>query len=505
MRPDKKPSRRSFQAQRLLLLRTLLNAVAAEMRRHGFAGFLRRLPYHLRHLGSHWRRLAAPPPAGNSLAFEATPSASRSLRLHPDLCPPAESIECKISIVIPTLNAGIEFRWLLCKLVDQQGIGSLEIVIVDSGSTDGTVQLARDCGCSVIEIPSGSFSHGNSRNTGADAASGDYLLFMVQDAYPIGNYWIYGMLSFLREHSDIKLAAVSCAEFSRSDSDMMYDWSIKNHYSFLGCDVFDRIGEFRGEQHTLLRSYGQLSNVACLMSREIFQEYHFRGDYAEDLDLGIRLIRYGYKVAMLSSIRVIHSHNRSSRYYLKRSFVDTIYLVRMFDDYAYPCVDSHLGLIAGIASSASRLTDWLGQQAPHECHGSAGALLMEWIKQLRKWDIGLQLASPPNDADTLDAYLSQLAIKYIPPGWHPDKIARQEARSFFDAFLARLDHFARFVGETYESLDSPHMSEVLGAISKNFAAAAGSSLGFMYLDLSKSSGPDRDMAEAIRHELSSGV
>ncbi|GIK24978.1 MAG: hypothetical protein BroJett006_12240 [Betaproteobacteria bacterium] len=403
------------------------------------------------------------------------------------------------------MNAGIEFRWLLHKLKDQLGIGSLEIVIVDSGSTDGTVQLARDFGCSVIEIPPGSFSHGNSRNTGADAASGDYLLFMVQDAYPIGRYWIYGMLSFLLEHGDISLAAVSCAEFSRSDSDMMYDWAIRNHYSFLGCDMFDRIGEFRGEQHTLLRSYGQLSNVACLMSRKIFQGHRFRGDYAEDLDLGIRLIRNGYKVAMLSSIRVIHSHNRPSRYYLKRSFVDTIYLVRMFDDYAYPRVDSHLGLIAGIASSASRLADWLWHPSPQDCPGNAGDLLMGWIRQLRKWDIGHQLAYPQNDADKLDAYLSQLARKHIPPGWHPDKIAQQEARSFFDAFLARLDHFARFVGETYDSLDSQHVSEMLDAIVKNFAAAAGSSLGFMYLDLSKTPGPERDMAEAIRRELSSGV
>ena len=97
-----------------------------------------------------------------------------------------------------------------------------------------------------------------------------------------------------------KLAAVSCSEYSRSDSDMMYDSMIHTHYQFLGCLDRDRIGSYQGESHMSLRAQGQLSDVSCLIGRELFGTYRYRGDYAEDLDLGIRLIRDDYRVAMLS-------------------------------------------------------------------------------------------------------------------------------------------------------------------------------------------------------------
>jgi glycosyltransferase involved in cell wall biosynthesis len=213
-------------------------------------------------------------------------------------------------VIIPTLNAGPEFKLLLRKLRRQLGIPSVEVVIVDSGSADGTVETALAAGCKLVQISPREFSHSFARNKGAELATGDYFLFMVQDAYPVGDHWIYGMLEYLVEHRAQNLAAVSCAEYPRADSDAMYDSMIDTHYQFLGCDLGDRIGCYRGDDHMALRTNGQLSDVACFLSKEIFNRYQYRGDYAEDLDLGIRLIKDGYRVAMLSSIKVIHSHNR---------------------------------------------------------------------------------------------------------------------------------------------------------------------------------------------------
>ena len=120
-------------------------------------------------------------------------------------------------MVIPTLNAGPEFRPLLRKLFGQRGVREVEVVVVDSGSKDGTVELAREHGAVVVEIPPSEFSHSHARNLGARAAGGDWLLFMVQDAYPIGELWMHGMASYLRDHAAQGVVAASCAEFSRSE------------------------------------------------------------------------------------------------------------------------------------------------------------------------------------------------------------------------------------------------------------------------------------------------
>ncbi len=86
----------------------------------------------------------------------------------------------------------------------------------------------------MVEIQPSEFSHSYARNRGADAATGDYLLFMVQDAYPIGNFWMVGIIEFLKSHQSEGLIAASCAEYSRTDSDVMYDSMINTHYKFLG-------------------------------------------------------------------------------------------------------------------------------------------------------------------------------------------------------------------------------------------------------------------------------
>src|ERR1700739_4142709 len=91
-------------------------------------------------------------------------------------------IDKKISVVIPTRNAGKEFPLLLRKLKVQKGIRACEIIIVDSGSSDDTVFFAKREGATVIEIPPQTFNHGSARNKGAEYATGDFLLFTVQDA-----------------------------------------------------------------------------------------------------------------------------------------------------------------------------------------------------------------------------------------------------------------------------------------------------------------------------------
>jgi glycosyltransferase involved in cell wall biosynthesis len=87
-----------------------------------------------------------------------------------------------ISVVIPVKDGGEDLIRCLDGIRSQQFDGLIEIVVVDSGSGDGSVEFARERGALVHEIPAHAFSHGASRNLGARLATGEFLVFISQDA-----------------------------------------------------------------------------------------------------------------------------------------------------------------------------------------------------------------------------------------------------------------------------------------------------------------------------------
>jgi O-antigen biosynthesis protein len=489
--------------ERLRVLGNVARTVRNQLRQHGPVGFARRIPFYLRHRDEYLPRVAGLPPgaARNPFVAEATPV--RDVPLHPELLEVADSFDVKVSVVIPTLNAGAEFEWLLRKLRAQRGVRDIQIVVVDSGSRDDTVAVAAAAGATIVRIAPADFTHSHSRNLGADAADGDYLLFMVQDAFPIGDWWLYGMLKFLRDPGHERLAAVSCSEASRSDSDLMYDAMIDTHYRFLACREQDRVGRHRGDDHMSLRSQGQLSDVSCLIGRDLFARYRYRGDYAEDLDLGIRLIKDGWQVAMLASVKVVHSHNRSAWYYLKRSFVDVQFLVGLFDDFTYPHCDSLPGLVAGIASAAGHVSAWRRDIADGD-----GALSgLAWRESLVRWRDDLKTVRTDGEValgdDKLDAYVRELPARVVP---RSDGNAGAQVRQFSEMLMGRLEHFAQYAVQVYDDADELPRGELAAVLAKTFAATAGSALGFYCLDERKHPGSaTRQDADAIHAELTAGV
>jgi hypothetical protein len=71
-----------------------------------------------------------------------------------------------VTLFIPTCNAGPEFPEILGRMQDQRLDRSVEVLIVDSGSTDGTVEFLRRQPVRLIEIPNSQFNHGLTRNLG---------------------------------------------------------------------------------------------------------------------------------------------------------------------------------------------------------------------------------------------------------------------------------------------------------------------------------------------------
>ena len=251
-----------------------------------------------------------------------------------------------VSVVIPTFNAGDNFNKLIECLLAQKEVELLEIIIVDSGSNDGTVESALMYNLNVIQIKPKEFSHSYARNLGAEHAGGQYILFMVQDALPTSEGWLYNMM--LPIYQDYSIVAVSGSDSPRREADLFTRAQLWGHLKFMNVINSDKIMEYPNlPTYFSIRQNANLNDVACLINKEIFKRYKYRFDFAEDLDMGLRLIKDGYKLALLGNVRVLHSHNRPPYYYLKRAFVEKRAFFKIFDNEPFVIL-SEQGHIEGI-------------------------------------------------------------------------------------------------------------------------------------------------------------
>jgi len=316
-------TKRRLIVDALMSLRHTIGRSRTSVRKRGVKWCLKALRRRLLRVSS----VAAPP---NIWVAPIDPIEIKTVAPH-DSFDDLATLDAGISVIIPTLNGSNDLVKLLPSLFNQKGLKHLEVVVVDSGSTDDTVELAKAYGAKVVEIPPDQFSHSHARNIGAEHASHEYLLVMVQDALPPCDTWIHQMGSFLRRE---RVAAVSCMETPKVDADLFSRVENWYHYKvILELNGNDKVlSKPESSDPVTLRKHAQLSDVACLMPREILRRYKFRGEYAEDLDLGLRLINDGHRLGLLSSTRVIHSHKRDPFYYLKRGYVDKMVLAQILNE-----------------------------------------------------------------------------------------------------------------------------------------------------------------------------
>ena len=403
-----------------------------------------------------------------------------------------------VSVIIPTKNAGNEFHYLLTMLQNQEGIQDIEIIVVDSGSTDETVEVAKKAGAKIIEIPPESFSHSYSRNLGAEHARGDYLLFMTQDALPSGNRWIYQLISFVKTND---VAAVSCVEFPREDCDLIYRVLLWNHARFLEVDKGDRIlAKPQKENSVSLRKNGQLSDVACLIKKNVFQKFKYRYDYGEDLDLGIRLIRDNYKIGLLSSTVVIHSHNREPFYYLKRWYVETQALNKILPDTAILKINCE-ELINNVLFAFYKL-NYLTEML--------STLRVPTTVRLLEQTVCEVLDSPNIDVKYIDIhsieknkyidsnfklFLQQIYSTYPNPETGNNGLIITKTKAFLELVLT-------FMNNIYTHVDEVILGEFISCMYKAYGLILGECLAYCYLNTTEATD---NLLKNINDDLRKGV
>jgi len=104
------------------------------------------------------------------------------------------------SIVIRAYNEG-KYIGRLLEGVKQQTIEDVEIILVDSGSTDGTISVAESFGAKVVRIPSAEFTFGRSLNYGIQAATRELVVIASAHIYPVYPDWLETLLRPFQDNS----------------------------------------------------------------------------------------------------------------------------------------------------------------------------------------------------------------------------------------------------------------------------------------------------------------
>jgi len=387
------------------------------------------------------------------------------------------SIDKKVSIVIPTKNGGPDFEYTLEKIRSQEGIHEIEIIIVDSGSTDETIELAKNYGSRVYTIKPEDFNHGGTRNYGAEKATGDYILFMVQDAIPIGDYWLHSMVKVLED--DEGIAAVTCRQVPRSDADLFACFSLWNHYKALSF-FEDRIStptkNFNALSPLDKRKLVGLEDVSCLIRRNVFNDLKFKKiQYAEDLELGLRILENKFKLVFLYSVGVIHSHNRLSSYFLKRAYVDNKILPKIlsYDPVYFPDCDTD-DVFNHIMTLYAALNTSLKTLKSLSFNGDKD--IISKLKYLIDKNLNIDsFEQSEYSCNSLDELFIEIQKVLAPIEFKPNNL-------FVQSYFSLLDHLNNYIKKSnYNSINT----ELLDSFYKLFAIASGSAFANNYLLKSK--------------------
>ena len=214
-----------------------------------------------------------------------------------------------ISVLIPVKNGGSDLARCLEGITRQKIDEEVEVVVVDSGSTDGSADLARRLGAQVHEIPAEEFVHGATRNLAARLSHGEVLVFTVQDAVPTDDRWL-ATLTHALDGEDVAGA------YGRQ---LPHDDATPPERFFLD---FMYGPEARVQR---LKSLDELSfertlfsNVNSAIQRRVWEAQPFKDDVtmSEDQEWSRRMLLTGHAIVYEPRAAVRHSH----RYTLRGAF-----------------------------------------------------------------------------------------------------------------------------------------------------------------------------------------
>ncbi|HEX5635098.1 MAG TPA: glycosyltransferase [Gemmatimonadales bacterium] len=243
----------------------------------------------------------------------------------------------EVSVVVPTRNGIATLPALVEALAAQADAAPRELVVVDSGSTDGTAEYAAAVADHVVTIPPAEFNHGATRNLGLARASGRFVVLTVQDARPLSGDWLSRLLAPLR--ADERVAGTFARQVPRTGTtavmcDQLARWVASREAPrvvALDPDTFATLPPLERLDRCAF------DHVCAAIRRTAWEALPFRAaPIAEDLDWSRKALLAGHRIAYVPDAVVEHSHDRPARYELARTWALHQQLQHLFGLRAVP-------------------------------------------------------------------------------------------------------------------------------------------------------------------------
>jgi glycosyltransferase involved in cell wall biosynthesis len=218
-----------------------------------------------------------------------------------------------VSVVVPVRDGARYLRELIHAVQAQREAmpTGLEVLVIDSGSTDGSASIARAAGAEVIEIDPSAFGHGRTRNLGALRTTGEIICFLTQDATPVP-----GWLAAIRDGFDLSadVGAVYGPHLARPDTSPMIARELEAF--FAGHATPDG-----GPRVQRASDDAYLSNVNAAYRRACWDQIRFADvPYSEDQAFGRAMLAAGWAKVFHPAAAVLHAHDYPPVQFMRRYF-----------------------------------------------------------------------------------------------------------------------------------------------------------------------------------------
>jgi glycosyltransferase involved in cell wall biosynthesis len=215
----------------------------------------------------------------------------------------------EVSIVIRCKNEERFIGQVLAAIFQQNIDLPFEVIVIDSGSTDRTLDIVRSHAVRLYEIEAGDFSYGSALNLGARLAEGRYLVNLSAHCIPTSDRWIANMLRDLRVKS--RIAATYGGQVPIKGLNPLEERSLLVAFK---ADENGRIGP-------------PFSNANCAIRKETWERYPFdeKASFAEDY-IWSQLLPKQFEIKYVPEAEVYHTHPARFKYWAKRSYDNGLFV-----------------------------------------------------------------------------------------------------------------------------------------------------------------------------------
>jgi len=219
-----------------------------------------------------------------------------------------------ISVVIRSYNEEWHIGTLLKKVFEQELNEHFEVIVVDSGSIDGTTDIINKFPIKLVKIKPEEFSFGYSLNKGIKASQGKYLIFISAHCYPENKHWLKNIT----------------APFEDKEIGLVYGKQRGNGLTkFSEHQIFYKMFP---EESVERQGVPFCNNANCAIRRSLWEKIPYDEDLTglEDIDWAEKIIGKGFWISYCADAGIIHVHDETWPKIFRRYEREAIALVNIF-------------------------------------------------------------------------------------------------------------------------------------------------------------------------------